>query len=416
LISISEYFTQLTGYNPIDEQVDLLTFLVDDKVKNCMVSCGRGFSKTLCSSVALLWYAEKSLEEGKPIKLMIVSPQQTMYEYVCDMFSKTGMKEHLVQHGVYRDIPVDGFELKNGTKVFTKPATAKVRSSRADILFIDECADVPEDVIKSAMSCLAGDINRIILISTCHKQGYFTERAVEPEKFGYVMKQFSSEVVPWMKQSVARAKKELTDAEYAMDVLGRPPTKEERGLFAGKHIEKCIVDGEVGRLALPNSVVEIGIDWGFDPCATALVVREKTNTKSVVLFCKTWKRKPIEDIAPEIGKIINSFSPCTVKADAKPEHYKGKIEKYTKTRIHYIYAPEHKAMMDEQLVRIVREHRLTVSSSQKDLIIQMRKAKKNKRTGMDLVDALALACYEPSVPFSKQVKPNVTIITLKEQW
>lgn len=410
-MGIVEYFEKTTGFKATPEQIDLLLKLTDDSIKKLLVSCGRGFSKTLCCSIALLWYAEKSLEEEKAIKLMIVSPQDTMYKYCNDYFKSEALHEARVKKGVYTEVPIEGFELKNGTEGFTKPATNKVRSNRANILWIDEAADVPAEIIKSAMNCLVGDINRLILISTCHKYGYFTERACNPKKYGYEMVQYSDENCPWLTQTVARAKEELTQAEYAMEILGRAPTVAERTYFPSKHVDACIYETVLKENA-PMSRLEAGLDWGFDPCHTCLVITEKIFARRKVLFIKEWAKHPIEEIAPEIAEILEKHKVTLTKADTHPPEYKHQIEKYTKIPIFYISAQMHKDAMLSQLQRKIRQHTLEVPQDFMKLIQQLRKYRRGKRTGDDQADALALSCYEPAEPLNVKPKPTV-IIKLK---
>jgi hypothetical protein len=373
------------------------------EIEKGLVSCGRGFSKTLCSAVAVLWYVDIYAEEtGRPVKIMLVSSQDVMYEYVNQYFNSDTLKAKLIKKGVYTQVPVEGFELTDGSKVFTKPATGKVRSNRCNILFLDETADIPEEVIKSAMNCLSGDINILRLISTPHKSGYFTVRASEPEKYGYTMKQFSSEVCPWMTKTVARAKIELTSAEYAIDILGRPPTKDERTFFANKHIDACI-QPEVIREGLPQSRIEAGIDFGEVVCKTVIVITEKTFSKRNILYIKEWAHKSVESIGPEIAEILDRFNPVIIKADAKPDGCIAILNKFTKRKIHSIDAAQgHKEPMLGQLQKKVQTHELRIPEAQITLITQMRKYRRGLRTGDDQVDALALSCYEPAVPLSQK--------------
>jgi len=390
---IIEYFKKRTGFKPTPEQVELLNFLVDNSIKNGMVSCGRGFSKTLCSAIAFLWYAEKSLEEY-PLNLMIVSPQDTMYSYVNDYFNSPALLENRIKKGVYTEVPVEGFELKNGTKAFTKPATGKVRSNRADILFIDEAADVPEAVIKSAMQCLRGSINRLILVSTPHKKGYFNDRALEPEKFGYQMKRFSSETCPWLTQTIERDKHELSKAEYAIEVEGRPPTKKERSFFSSPHITSC-THPEILKNGGPKSKIEIGIDFAFSPCATALMVIERLGVKTRILYLKQWKKTSREIMVPEIEKLCEKWGPDVIKADSMPLEYKQFFTANSTLKIEWVSSRVYKTEMLTQLQRKIREHNLEIPENRKDLIMQLRRYRLGETTrNDDLVDALAFANLE----------------------
>lgn len=399
---IVTYFHEVTGFTPTKEQVVLLLALTNDAIMKLLVSCGRGFSKTLCSAIAILWYAEKSLEDGKPINLMIVSSQDKMFEYVNQYFVSPALLDNLVKKGIYTTIPVDGFQLKNGTSVFTKHATGKVRSNRASIIFLDEAADIPEGVIKSCIGCLEGEVSRLVLISTCHKTGaYFVERCSNPDKYNYKLIQFSSENCFWREQANKIAKQELRKDEYAIDVLGRIPTKEERGTYPYKNIEKCIRDNVLSI----GGIREGGLDFAFSPCNTVAFVTEKNGVRRKCLKYKVYKRKPIEEIAEDIAKFFEQFNCILIKADSHPVEYKGHIEKHTKIPIYYINSAIYKEIMIGQSKDLLRRNLLEIDEAQVDFIKQLKAHRRKMRTGDDIHDAYLFSIYEPTIPFKTKPKP-----------
>ena len=415
MIGIVEYFEQITGFKAIKQQKELLLALTNDEIKKLIVTAGRGFSKSLCTSIAILWYSEKAIQKDKPIKLMIVSPQDTMFQYVEKYFGKSeALMKHRLKRGVYTEVPIEGFQLlrypETDSKevlvdVFTKPATNKVRGNRANILFLDETADINEAIIKSAMGCLTGKLNRLVLISTCHKSGYFTTRAMNPKKYDYTVLQFNAEKCPWLKQTVSRAKVELTKAEYAMEVLGRAPTKEERGTYPHKNIQKCIVDDVVSE----GGMIEAGLDFAYSPCKTVLYLTERNGIRRKDIFHKSWSKKPIETIAPEIAEILEKHNAVIVKADAHPREYKGHVEKHTKTPIFYIEFNMTKEAMIGQFKRRLLQKQIEIQQKSVDTIKQLRYHRRNLRTGDDIHDALILSCYEPKIPFNVKPRPCIYI-------
>ena len=415
MMGIVAYFEKLTGFRATPEQVELLLALTDNKTKKLIVTAGRGFSKSLCASIAILWYAEKAIEENKPIQLMLVSPQDTMFKYVETYFGKSEtLMKHRLKRGVYTEVPIEGFQLLRYpdteskevlVDVFTKPATNKVRGNRANILFLDETADINEAIIKSAMGCLTGDINRLILISTCHKSGYFTTRAMNPKKYDYKVLHFNAEKCPWLNQTVKRAKVELTKAEYAMEVLGRAPTKEERGTYPHKNIQKCIKDDVVSE----GGTIEAGIDFAYSPCKTVLYLTERNGIRRKDIYHKSWSKKPIELIAPEIAKTLEKYNTVIVKADAHPPEYKGHIEKYTKTPIYYIQFGMTKEAMIGQFKRRLQQNQIEIAQKSVDTIKQLKYHRQHLRTGDDIHDALILSCYEPKIPFNVKPQPCIYI-------
>ena len=58
--SIGDYVSEITGFKLIKEQLDLLSLIKEvDKYKNIAASCGRGFSKTMLSAGAMLWFGDE---------------------------------------------------------------------------------------------------------------------------------------------------------------------------------------------------------------------------------------------------------------------------------------------------------------------------------------------------------------------
>jgi hypothetical protein len=127
-----------------------------------------------------------------------------------------------------------------------------------------------------------------------------------------------------------------------------------------------------------------------------------------VLLVREWAKKPIEDIALEIGKILDEYGVVLAKADARPAEYKYKIVKFTKIPIYYIEGNMHKDSMLSQLQRKIRQHQLEIPMRELTLITQLRKYRWGRRLEDDYEDALAFSCYAPSEPL--EVRPTPTVI------
>lgn len=410
-MNIIEYFQKLTKLKPIPEQCSLLTTLVDLNVKNQAVSCGRGFGKTLACAVATIYFtSELSKEIGRPINILLISSQAEMYDCIDRIFrDNPELTKRLRIQGITREIPSEEFEFEDThSRVSRHKTTSKsIRSHRADIVLLDEAAGIPKEVIIIAQGCLTGDINKIVLISTPYKNSYFNEIVNEPKKHGFTLNTYSSEICPWQALTVERSKKNMTPQEYASEIIGRPPLKSEMQLFTNTHIDACCKT-EVLKEGGPNSSLEAGLDFGFDPCATVLCITEKIGVRRKLLFLKVWYKNPIEVIAPEIGETLNKFDVNVIKADSHPPEYHGHIEKYTNKKINYIFTRGVKEVMIGQLKRKIAQHTLEIPENRKDLILQLRKYRMGMRTGDDLVDSLAFSIYEPDIPLQGG-KPQVVV-------
>jgi hypothetical protein len=424
--TIVKFFEDMTGLVPTEDQKNLLhkavTIEPQGRVSynNILISAGFQSGKTLCSAVIVLWFVFEWAEENRPLKVILVSAQDNiLYLHMRDMFrrnptlsSKLSDKSQLGADL----IPIKGFETQKGSQVFVRKSTEKsVLGIPADIVVVDEASRVKEDIILYCIGRLTGDIAKLIMLSTPEPStSYFVRLVVasikkEKEAKAYRLFMWSAEKLTWHNKEQEKNKLEsYTKAQYASLVLGRPYTEDERTFFSSKHLEACLSEEDGSRVGGSKSTLECGIDFGFN--SFTIVIRERIGaTKTKVIFFKEWVRVPREEVFPEIAKILNTYKPEIIKADSKPVEYKGQIEKHTKRRIVYVDAGANdvvdgkeitnKAHMYGQLLRRVREHQLILPYPYtKPILDQMRVYRKNMRDGDDIVDALALACYEPSIP------------------
>jgi len=409
-MNIIEFFKYLTKLEPTPDQCKFLLDCVDIDIHKLLISAGRQSGKTLCSAIAVLWYV---FEYDKPIKIILISAQQNiLYLHMLDIFRKCGdarfknIKQggQILEETPWNIVPLKGFTTQRGTIVYVRGSTDKqIRGIPADIVVLDECCEIKNDIILTSMGNITGPISKFIVLSTPHVDtSLFVKWATTPEdKFKIHL--WNSEGLPWHSKVIDDTKKkEYSREKYAVEMLGRPPTKAERAFFPSKHIEKCVLPVEPIREGGPHSRLEIGIDWGFE-APTFLIVTERIGTtQRKILFTKKWTGKPIETIGPEILNIIADFKPYLVKADSKPPEYKQWFENHARHVVIFIdCALGHKEQMLGQLQRMIREHRLIIPQTLPnvvDIIMALRKYRRKMIKGDDPVDALSLSIYEPSSP------------------
>lgn len=411
MIDIITYFKIITKFTPTPEQCEVLTALADVNTKNLCLCCGRGFSKTMLSALAALWFADIYSDEiHRPLEILLVSGQQRMYKHLNDFFrTNPQVGNRLLQKGMFNEVPENGFELDNHSVVDTALATSKgIRSHRADIIFVDEACLVKDDIFRQAILPVStGDIAKIVILSTpSEPRGFFIDVLDNPVKYGYTVKHFSAESCPWQAVSNARLKKTLSPAEYLTEVKAQIPGREERAFFARKDIDKCILSVEPTSESKEKSVFECGIDWGYGRInQTVLTITEKLGVRRKIIFQNVWKDVDFEDMA----NCLRGFR-GVIKADSKPAEFKGKLEQYIKARIYYLDMVQHKDPMMTQLQSKVRMHQLVIPDCFADLVRELVTYRKGKRAGDNRVDSLAISCYEPKEGLGLQT-PNKVIFT-----
>ena len=421
--TIAKFFEDVTGLVPTDNQKELLHHAVQikpsgrTKYNKIIISAGRQSGKTLCSAVVALWFVFEWAPENRTIKIILLSAQDNiLYFHMREIFKKhPEFTEKLSEQSKLAAalIPMKGFETAQGSVVFVKKATEKqVLGTPADIVFIDEACKVKDEIVEEAFGNITGDIAKMIMLSTPDVDNSYMVRTMNDTKdrsWKIFMWEAEKKDCPWHNEEIEKEKKHKYSKQlYATQVLGRPKKEEERTFFPSKHLNACVFEEDTSRVGGAKSTLESGIDWGFN--TTAFVVRERIGpTKTKVIFIKVYKKVPIEEIAPDIAHYLNIFKPEVNKADSKPSQFQGWVEKFTKRKIHYIDASDtevvdgkeitHKAHMLGQLLRRVKEHQLVLAiPACAELVEEMKAYRRHMRDGDDRVDALALACYEPSTP------------------
>jgi len=416
---IVEYFTYLTGLPPTEDQKKVLLNFVDMGIHRFLISAGRQSGKTLTTAVAICWWM---FESGEIVNILLLSAQDNiLYLHIRDIFLKHPELEELLSDASKLSpllIPLHGFELKNGCKVFVRGVTERnIRGIPADIVIIDEASLVPTNSIMTALGNITGRISKIVLLSTPDEQGksIFNKWVLNAEKDGWVLCQWSAEDLPWHDVTIeAMKKKEMSDALYAVDVLGRPPNKAERAYFTLKNLEegaKIVVSREPNRQGGAKSLVEIGIDpaankqdGGFN-----FIVTEKLGSRRNVLYVQHHDIMTNEENLAELRRLVNIYRPTVIKMDSRPKEFKEYFKR-AMSNIKFVDAALSEEVKDEegnatwttvkeqmlgQLQRHIKMGTIEIPNCFVDLIIQLRRYRKGMFHGDDLVDALALSIYEP---------------------
>jgi hypothetical protein len=418
---IVDKFTEWTGLIPTEDQKKLLREAITQKYHKILISAGRQSGKTLCSAVIVLYLV---FYYDKPLKILLISAQDNMiYFHMRSIFRKFPQLQDLLTEKSKLGpelVPIHGFETLKGSVVNVKNATDRaVMGFPADVVVIDEACKVSNQVMITAMGNLTGEVAKYILLSTPDDDKSNFVVWYGDNDMGFRVYTWSAVDLIWHDASIeAMKKKTMTPEIYATQVLGRPKTNEERSFFATKNIdEKCLIEGEPKPEGGATARLEVGIDHGFN--YTVYVLTERVNaSKRIILFYKVWEKKQFEEVAPEIGALLNIHKPFCIKMDSKPIQDQHIIEKYTRRHIDYIDLSfeekdekgetmrdaagrviNHKNYMIGQLRSKVRNGYLKIFVPiQREVAEQLRKYRPKMSTGDDIVDSLALSCYEPTTP------------------
>lgn len=403
--SLVDFFKRVMGFEPTSAQMKLLKGLEDPILyKKIVISSGRQTGKTLICAVASLYYCFVYSDHiGRPITVLLISAQENIvYKHLIKIFrAHPEFGKRILKKGRDDPIPVKGFTVSdNGSEVIARGGTGgQIRGHGADIVFIDEAADVVKKIITTAMGNLSGDINKLVLISTAHNtNSYFVELCEDHKKRGYEYYTWSELDCPWHnKEFLKDKKKAMSWQEYKVEVLGLIPSKSERAFFI---VHKKVKVEHIVKEGGPKSVIEAGMDFGESVGYHVLSITEKNGHRRKLLYMKRWKRSTlIEEILSEIKKLLKDYQVSILKCDSKPVEYQKYLTKRLgDTGVVYIDFKVHKEPMLGQLKRHLQKGTIEIENTQKALFIELAKYRLGKRAGDDRVDSLALSVYESELP------------------
>lgn len=417
---IVSYFERMNNLVTIPEQQTILDSMANFDINNLLVCCGRGFSKTQMASTFALWLADEySRYIKQPLDITLISSQPTIYSNLDRVFlSHPELKDRLRVEGKSLTIPQKNFQFADTLGFVERilPTGKQVRSHRANVIILDECADIDTSIIKTALPLLKEPLAKVCLLSTPHKdRSLFNEYVANLPK-GWTLLQYSSEIAPWTEKMRKLAKDTLTPQEYETEINAKIPEEHIKTLLPSKDVDSCI-DDFISIIALPENSLHFGIDWGFGSdkrSLTVAVLTEWSKAKKKVIKTWAWDSKNIENLFSELGAILSSYKDITrktltINCDSKPKGFIDKLKPYCQglriTEIDkgaYLNKLENnkvtvKSVLLTQLYQLVKTHYLRIPSTETKLIAQLKAYRKNLQYYDDYVDALMLSIADIQV-------------------
>jgi hypothetical protein len=337
-----------------------------------------------------------------------VSGQVRLWKHLNDFFrNNADLKTKLAQPGIWSEIPKESFSLKNGSIVIPVIATTRsVRGHRADIIVIDEsCLIQDQTYRRDILPCSTGDLAKVVLLSTpSENKGFFIDIISNPKRYGFILKQYSSELCSWQTESNKRLKATLTLEEYKREVLAEVPLESERSFFNIKMVNKCFKDISSEPEKTYGSTILIGIDLGFGlPNPTVVTVVEKKKSKFKVIDQSIMKGLDYE----KLNELFKKYNPYKIKVDSKPVELvrilKEGCSQY-KGRMKFIDAMLYKKQALTQLQTVINSQNINIPIGFIELKLEFGRYHLKKRSGDNRIDSLALAIFES--PLTEIETPN----------
>jgi hypothetical protein len=400
----------------------MLRDLIDIMVKSQLVSCGRGFGKTMLTGCSALYFVDEYAKTvGKPITVLLISAQKAIYDEIDKFFQNDKLLKPRLRQ---QPSGTSGYEIPRERLQFSDtmstiynvlPTIKQVEGIRADVIIFDESQDIPSAVYNKAIGTLKKDlIGKIICVGTPYVDkgtwsNWFISKCIEPDNdpnYKFLLSQHSSRNCTW--NDVDRWLGEWSPARIKAEIDGFPPTRAEIEFFNQVKWQACFVNCTCDREGRNEKhTVEIGIDWGYGaPNPTVITVTEKLSTKRKFLLQEVQKNVDFD----RLEAICALYPDSLIKVDSQPDEFITQFKKVHKGPFHKVDAKIHKDMMMSQFQARVLMTQLKIPDIFVDLYKEGVRYHPKKRAGDNRIDSAAIACYEPVVPYNDKPPFKMIII------
>lgn len=417
---LPKFFQDITSHTPYPYQVDFLKQMVDLKNQYAVISAGRGTGKTECLAVLALWYVYvlPLTEPGVPMQVVILAGSEKQaricYSYIMGYIQKIPF----LQKALAKEPTAEEIIFTDGSSI--KPLTASEKSVRGphpDLLIIDEACQASDDLLVAAMPMIGtSKYARLILSSTPDEYfSLFVNIYAEQKNYPQFLRfNWSAEDCPLVNPDFLKAQRTLIDeGNYAVEYLGIPYSFVGK-VFPLEKLKECV---KHRNLTTGDKEKYAGVDWGFYPAPTALIIVEKEEFEDKKLGWKVLHSEPFlaQDMAEVLEKIeliCKTYEVSRVYTDSEDI---GENQRLTAKGLPVIPVKfkSQKAAMISNLRALV-ENLLIKIDGEKDypVVVQMRDYRYDTKRNDDFVDALMLAvkATKPeSVPAKWNLKDYIVI-------
>ncbi|MEM2047807.1 MAG: terminase large subunit, partial [Candidatus Jordarchaeales archaeon] len=316
---LGKFFADVTGLTPRPFQESFFKEVQEMKSRNIVIVAGRGIGKTIALAVVALWYVfVLALTERRPFKVIILAGSldqaKICFTYIMDFISSTPfLQRHLAKEPTQREIL-----FKDGSWIKPLPASEKsIRGHHPDLLIIDEAAQVEDDIIYAALPMTATSPYARHIFSTTPSEGYsWIEHKWEHQtEYSYpTWKFFNWNAESFLKpEEIEFLKKSMPANKYCSEIQGLP-YKREGKVFRLEDLKECQEDDI--KFIPGAGEVYAGVDWGYYPAPTALVIVQNQQGVWKVLFTQEFLAQNFEEVHDKIKEICDSYGVKQVFTDS----------------------------------------------------------------------------------------------------
>jgi len=399
--NLSLFFEDVTGLKTRPFQRDFFLEVQRMEKRNIAVVAGRGIGKTLSMAIVALWYTFvlPLTDPAEPMKVLILAGSldqaNICYSYIVDIITNS----NIFSNYLVREPTKARIEFKGGSWIVPRPASEKaVRGWHPDVLIMDEVEKVDRNLIYAALPITAtSPFSRQIFSATPPQEALtwieeiWNDYHLRPEKYSsWCFLNWNAEAYldEESRQSLMRA---LPRDVYLREVAGQF-YRQQGKVFNIKDLDSCRLEN----LKQDPSSEEIfaGVDWGFYPSPTAIVVAQRVKKEWRILHSQTFPGERAETVLDAITNICKSFSVRTVYADSTNRHECMRLSERG-LDVRPISFKGEKSFMLSNLRMLIEQHLLRYDPQKEQILLgQLVDYTYETKKNDDLVDALMLAVRE----------------------
>jgi len=392
------FFKDTTGYEPFPYQKRVLKDITNldlDKILIC--SAGNTGKTLLLANIALWSCTELSyIVLQKPYSVIIESgsleQSKTLYDYL-----KVWLESNSILSKLVKGEPLKtNTEFTNRSFIKALPASWKsVFGQHCNLLIIDEAVEAGDELIEDSLRVIAtSKPNRRILSSTPHNYNSLFVTMWEKKEQYKDWKRFSWSALDcplYTKEAIEEAKKK-GNMYFEIFYLGKPyPLKGT--MIEPDSLKKCTRGNPIFQYNKDFGYVVMGIDWGWYPDPTAIVIIQRNEEEVRVLYYDQRKREDPEHLVERIVNLVKQYNVERIFSDSHNKHMNALVRKKGLPLYEVSFKGE-KNLLQSNLTTLIEREILKIPEEYIPLIWQIRQYTYETKDNDDLVDALMLACKE----------------------
>lgn len=385
-----------------EDQKNFIDDMADLSLRRAILCAPRGSGKTFILACLFTWsISELPKILGEPYKVCVLGGKYQQAQKLHNFCSSWFLNIPYLRAQLKKD-PIKGHILKkDGSEIVALAASDRsVHGPHSDVLGIDEAVDAPDPLIGEAECIIATSKHpRLIYTSTPYRYlSKFVDTWKNAGILGFKKYHFKVENCSWLnKKEFEHAKAHWSEDRFRIHWLGLPTV-----------FSSIVFEPELLHDNTPEEMPELiegarrvmGIDFGYGPSPTAIVVCILIDNIWYVIYAEEFIKRTPDWIQHKIGEIAKEFEVNDIFGDAQAKSEIMRLRDVSVPVMSIAFQYKRESDMIPKVRGLLKEGKLKIPQQFDNLLKEMGEMTysttkddkvTSKRIGVDLVDALLLA-------------------------